>query len=223
VDLPGLVTLVKELNRTRKAGEYEIELVKYLGKEYLNQCRIEVGSNFAPESIVRDFSGKPLKKNGHQNCIVLINNEIYVHPKIRAKIADDVIGVNHSSLANGQMVAFAGSLVHTDKHGWVLENTSGHYGTRVTQIRNFLEKLSAKTNLADLKVKLKLSEEEKKDEGEDEQLEDAAHFLKRTAHVLDLIAAQKPRPRRNKQVLGQAEGNVVPVMMEPSITKGVPT
>ncbi|MDF1654793.1 MAG: hypothetical protein P1U34_06725 [Coxiellaceae bacterium] len=113
-----------------------------------------------------------------QNCLVMCGNRIYIHPKTRSsagifnslrttlgipvevtdgelKTKDNaIIGINHSSLSAGQRVQFAGSLVFDDAHGWVLENTTGHYQTRAYQLLQVLKQLAINGfNLTQITVK----------------------------------------------------------------------
>ncbi len=72
-----------------------------------------------------------IKPDETQNCVVVNGGNVYVHPKVKS--APSTTGVNHSSLSFGRGVDFAGSLVKRNDR-WVLNNTTGHYGTRPSKI-----------------------------------------------------------------------------------------
>lgn len=191
LDFEGFKDLVKELNAKRGPKEYDMQLIKYLSKESLSERQIQAGSNFAPDGGPTDVAGRPLEKGKHQNCVVMLGKDIYIHPKVRANIGKDILGVNHSSLAGRQMVSFAGSFVHDAQHGWVIENTTGHYGTRFTQMRNFLEQLESKTNIEDLTVKFYILNPGAKGEKEEDYTiiyKKAADFLKQSEKSFKAMA-----------------------------------
>jgi len=153
--------------------ETEVKVVKYFSSENLKKLKLDVNkSHFNCDGNIVTVLGMPLEKDEVQNCVVMLNDtdsSIYIHPKTRSvsgdiknavfsnKIEerDGLIGVNHSSLSEGKRVKFAGSFIHTRKYGWMLDNTSGHYGTYCYQIPFFLKTLQEKgCDIKDLTVKL---------------------------------------------------------------------
>ncbi len=126
-------------------------------------------------SDILSSSGAALLKEGQQNCVVLYNNHIYIHPKVRCvmgEVKEEVlpglnpaesgikgrIGINHSSLSHGRQVCFAGSIVQASSNSWIIENTSGHYITRAFQIKALLNALKERgMDLSKLMVKLWIS------------------------------------------------------------------
>ncbi len=138
----------------------QVKVIKYFSPSNLTQCELNVvNSDFSTSGQIVTSNGLALTKHGHQNCVVMQNDQIYIHPKVRSTLGglassvmpeDDIafppgntqglIGVSHSSLASGR-VQFAGSIMHTEKHGWVIDNRTGHYATRAYQLRIFLDKL----------------------------------------------------------------------------------
>jgi hypothetical protein len=155
-----LVDLIDTFNQSPPTfPQNQLRFIKYFSPEYLSQLVLDPAhSSFTRDGIISTVSGLSLIKNGHQNCIVMHQDgSIYVHPKIRGGSSLNHWGVNHPSLAplNGSPIAFAGSFVHTSETGWVLENTTGHYGTRATQMRHFVAKLKEMgCDLASLTIKL---------------------------------------------------------------------
>ncbi|MDF1796652.1 MAG: hypothetical protein P1U63_08970 [Coxiellaceae bacterium] len=159
----------------------DLRLVKYFSAE--NRAPFELQRITAAGEILT-IDDKPLakinKETGEpiQNCIVMTGNRLYVHPKTRsssgifsalrdalglpctpkdekAKTSEPaIIGINHSSLSGGERVQFAGSLVFNEDHGWVLENTTGHYQTSAYQLIHTLKQLASNGfNIAQLTVK----------------------------------------------------------------------
>ena len=130
----------------------QLKIIAYFSQENLHKYELDVlSSSFAMEGNIVSRSGITLRKEGWQNCVVWHDNKIYIHPKVRATPADleagetpqmGVIGVSHSSFSQGKDVAFAGSFLHDQTHGWILENTTGHYGSRAYQLIQFLEFLN---------------------------------------------------------------------------------
>jgi hypothetical protein len=139
-----------KLNHLEKA---QVRLIRYFPAERLESYELDVKSTTECQtSEILSKDGKALCKNGQQNCVVLFNDHIYIHPKIRAVpgpvshevlpdlIADPdtkkgTIGVYHPSFSQGHQVSFAGSIVFDKKLGWVHENTSGHYFPSAYQIK----------------------------------------------------------------------------------------
>ena len=146
-----------------------------------------------------------LKKEGHQNCVVMVNDKygkqhIYAHPKVRS-VPGDVVGVSHSSLSQGNKVQFAGSFVHTTDKGWVIENTTGHFGTRPANMILFLETLKKQQHdLSQLTVKLWVPKDVKHPGVEEKDYtihyENALTFLERTQKSKAAIDAVLPISRR---------------------------
>jgi len=132
----------------------KVKVTRYFSGENLKKYELDAKSS--QENNLSDIvskNGTKLSKNGEQNCIVVYDNHIYIHPKVRCIVGSidhelmssseskptkkGLIGVSHSSLCHGHQVSFAGSIVR-DKNGWILDTTSGHYLTRVYQIKAFL-------------------------------------------------------------------------------------
>lgn len=117
---------------------------------------------------------------------MLQNGSIYAHPKVRPNMKENLLGVNHSSLSTGKGTLFAGSLIHHPEKGWIVENTTGHYGTRATQMRQFLMRLQDKKfPIHDLRVKLWISKNPSNPSAEESDYdileENALTFLQRTS------------------------------------------
>lgn len=145
-DFPDLPAKTK-LEHIQKA---DVRLIRYFSDENLQDYELDVN---AQQDLSQLFTknGMALLKDGQQNCVVVCQNRIYVHPKVRSskgvsltleqdtdKVSSSsqgVIGTSHSSLSQGKVVSFAGSIVWDKKYGWLLENTSGHYVTRPHQIK----------------------------------------------------------------------------------------
>ena len=121
----------------------EIQMIKYFSKKNLKDFElIPETSDFSLPGAITTRNGNQLAKREHQNCLVMLHNgNIYAHPKVRPNMKENLLGVNHSSLSSGKGTLFAGSLIHHPDKGWIVENTTGHYGTRATQMRQFLIKL----------------------------------------------------------------------------------
>lgn len=137
----------------------ECRLVAYLSPQNLVACQLDISHSLQiPDGDIVDQSGRALSKtHEHQNCFVIINNKLFIHPKVRASIANGdhpTIGINHTSLSHGQATQFSGSFVYTDSHGWVLENSSGHYRPQIKHLSFALEQLErAGMNLSLLTVR----------------------------------------------------------------------
>lgn len=171
-----------------------IQLIKYFKPDTLSHFELDVTrSNFSKDGIIATQDGTVLQKNGHQNCLVMLHDgHVYVHPKVRADTKSNIVGINHSSMAKGQSVAFAGSLVHHNEQGWVIENTTGHYGTRATQMRTFLVGLEQRMVPIDqLTVKLWIPKAPDnpgiKESDYDIIMENASSFLSRTSKSIKAI------------------------------------
>lgn len=198
LDLKNLVKadimhIISEYNKT-VPGRDQIQLIKYLSPQSLSHFELAPEkSNFEKQGNIETQDGTKLKKEGHQNCLVLLHDgHIYVHPKVRSDTQNNVIGINHSSLAKGQNVAFAGSFVHNEDTGWIIENSTGHYGTRATQMRNFLLELEKKMVPIDqLTVKLWIPKDPKNPTASEADYdiitENAEAFLERTSKSIATI------------------------------------
>lgn len=146
IDQTDTTTILEAIETFSKQQPSEIptQLILYYSTENLAQFLLDISHSSFDKDII-SISGKTLKKNGIQNCVVMHQDgSIYIHPKIRGNLGKPLFSVSHSSLApaDGSALAFAGSFIHTQEKGWTLENNSGHYAPRVTQIRPFLEKLN---------------------------------------------------------------------------------
>ena len=211
-DYEKFIKIIKKmgLDPLQLAQETLIQIVKEHNKEALPANQIQMVTYFSPDAVknfelaplVSDFSkegrivtqnGTALKKEGHQNCLVMLHDgSIYTHPKVRANMQADVMGINHSSLTQGKKTIFAGSLVHDAQKGWVIENTTGHYGTRATQMRQFLVNLQQKmVPIEELTVKLWIPKDPSNPgiaESEYNIIEEnASDFLKRTSSSIKKI------------------------------------
>ena len=139
----------------------KVKIIKYFPPENLENCILDLGrSDFSSTGDIFNSAGVKLAKHSHQNCVVMSNNHIYIHPKVRSVLGSVIeeissekdlistpqtkglVGISHSSLSNNQRVQFAGSFVHDDKKGWVIDNRTGHYSTRAYQLRIFLDQLA---------------------------------------------------------------------------------
>ena len=132
--------LSQEIGLQRKIEilkESDFNVVKYFNRENLQNYKVEN---------IQSIDQIPgiMPTNGLQNCVVVNEGNVYVHPKIKSE--HSVIGINHSSLSFGNNVDFAGSLVNRDGR-WVLNNTTGHYGTRPSKISACL-KAFAENNIS---------------------------------------------------------------------------
>ena len=132
----------------------KVRVTRYFTDDHLQQYELNIKASM--ENKLTDIisqNGMKLTKGGHQNCVVVYQNHVYMHPKIRCVTGDishevlkepaenkqpGTIGVSHSSLCHGRQVSFAGSFVYDDKKGWTVENTSGHYITRAYQVKELL-------------------------------------------------------------------------------------
>ena len=161
---------VEKLHYIERAG---VRLTRYFSAENLKKYELDVKST--TESALSDIfsvSGTTLCKDGQQNCVVVSDGHIYIHPKVRSVIGptfheiirdvavdpdikQGIIGVYHSSLSQGHQVSFAGSIVFDKDLGWTLDNTSGHYFPHAYQIKPLLIALQEKgMDLSKFMVKL---------------------------------------------------------------------
>lgn len=151
-DFTQLGTLEKLIHIERA----QVKLIRYCSPENLKNYELDVRSSIvSPSSDIFSREGTALCKDGQQNCVVLFDGHIYIHPKIRAlpgpvyhevipdlvrdpNMKNGAIGVYHSSFSRGHQVSFAGSLVFEKDFGWILDNTSGHYIPSAYQIKPLL-------------------------------------------------------------------------------------
>jgi hypothetical protein len=185
-----ILELISSFNQQQSSPQHHLKLIKYFSPDYLSRFLLDPErSSFGQESALITVSSLELMKGGHQNCTVMHKDgSIYVHPKIRGGSSPDQFGVNHTSLAppDGSAIAFAGSFVHTVDNGWILENTTGHYGSRATQMRNFVAKLKEiEFDLSPLTIKLWIPKNPKNPSDKEEDYtiikENADEFLERTS------------------------------------------
>lgn len=182
-----------------------IRLVRLFSPENIKKHEIDLAtSSFTTDGDVLNMNGVPLEKGDRQNCIVMIDGHIYIHPKVRSTpLSDDsedlgIIGINHSSFSQGRAVEFAGSLSFTPEHGWVIENTTGHYGTRAYQLNHFIKTLATKgVDISLLAVRLHIPKSHTGDKrGYDIYQENAVEFLsriERSKENLDRSIAKTPK------------------------------
>ncbi|VVC75525.1 hypothetical protein AQUSIP_08150 [Aquicella siphonis] len=176
-----------------------IRIIRYFSAANLQHHELDIRqSSFTADGNIVSNGGNLLKKAGHQNCVALYQGKIYIHPKVRSvpgclDAADSaeseqkgIIGVSHSSLCQGSDVPFAGSFIHDEKYGWIIENTTGHYSTRAYQLILFLEVLAKQgVDLSLLTVKTWIPHEPKRrppslhEADYDTHYENAAAFLAR--------------------------------------------
>lgn len=195
-----------------------MQVVRYFSGENLEKYALDVKATNKNKNFVTQGKIEALKK-GHQNCVVMLQNgAIYFVPKVRS-VAGDIkpyilvegkdiksssdtssalLGANHSSLSNGSMVSFAGSFVFDEKQNtWTIENTTGHYGTRVTQVRAFLQKLEDKgLDISPFSVKFWVPKDPKNpgllESDYDISIENAKEFLDRTNLTISTLGMSKP-------------------------------
>lgn len=157
-------THLDPVEKIKLLSEAKVKIIRYYSEACLSNYELSaVNSNFSKEGNIVTVNGTMLLKKGHQNCVVLQDGHIYAHPKVRSIVGDiseevgefkldttgttqphGRIGVSHSSLANMKKTQFSGSFVYNEEHGWIIENTTGHYATKAYQIRNFLAALKNK-------------------------------------------------------------------------------
>jgi hypothetical protein len=140
----------------------KVQVVKYLSGDNLSKYELDIKETNKTKNFITCGKIEAIKKED-VNCVVMLQNgHVYFTPKIRS-IAGDIrplvlvngqeiklttdktsalLGLNHSSLSNGLMVRFAGSFTYDEQSKtWVIENTTGHYGTRAIHLRGFLQDL----------------------------------------------------------------------------------
>lgn len=184
----AVLQVILDYNKQTPKGS-EIQMIKYFSPDNLQQFNLSLKkSDFSTDGHIVTQNGSELRKKGHQNCLIMLHDgSIYVHPKVPANIEANVMGINHSSLAKGQNVAFAGSFIHDDKDGWIIENTTGHYGTRATQMRGALLNLVKQGfSIENLTVKLWIRNPESKTY--ETFTENAAVFLNRTSQSVEALS-----------------------------------
>src|SRR5574338_145456 len=75
------------LSRTEKfmhLARANVRIIRYYADTSLHQHELDIThSRFTSDGEIISCSGIPLKKNGHQNCVVFNQGKIYIHPKIR--------------------------------------------------------------------------------------------------------------------------------------------
>jgi hypothetical protein len=216
--------------------EAKVKVIKYFSPKNLLAFELDAKTtDFGHIGDVSTQGGIDLKKEGHQNCVVMIADDkygaphIYTHPKVRSipgaivttvipeeekketkeekketkeekketstrgsEKKEGLVGISHSSLSGGKVVSFAGSFIHIEKMGWVIENTTGHYGTRVSNMGLFLQTLQDKgCDISDLTIKLWIAKNPKKPGVEEKdytiKYENAIDFLNRTQKSKDQI------------------------------------
>jgi hypothetical protein len=141
-----ILELMNRFNQAQPSENTRLKLILLMNARNRENFLIsQQKTSFLSDAEPVTVGGLKLQKGGVRNCIVMHQDgSIYIRPKIIGDLASNRIGVSHSSLAplNGEPVAFAGCFVHTREKGWMLENVSGHYGTRATQMRYFVQQLS---------------------------------------------------------------------------------
>lgn len=149
-------TQLETIEKLKHIDKANVRLTRYFSPENLKNYELDVKSTIENSfSEILNKGGTALCKDGQQNCVVLLNGHVYVHPKIRAMsgslfhelmpdfvenptVKNGTIGVYHSSFSRGHPVSFSGSIVFDDALGWILENTSGHYFPSAYQIKPLL-------------------------------------------------------------------------------------
>jgi hypothetical protein len=139
----------------------EARFVCYYSAKNLETLQLDTeASGFNREQDIVDISGNKLIKVGEQqNCIIMRDDKIYIHPKVISKSTDILdpefsLSVGHGSLSRGKPVQFAGVFYFSTTHGWVLENASGHYAPRPYHLRKFIETLHHRgMNISQLTIK----------------------------------------------------------------------
>jgi hypothetical protein len=181
----------------------QVKVIRYIAPKNLAGCELDARlSSFTSDIYNKDESALP--KEGHQNCVVMRDGHIYIHPKIRsvpgnisheviphAEVSGGRVGVSHSSLRRDGPVQFAGSFVHDAKSGWRIENSTGHYATQPFQLRNFLIKLKDQgMDLNQLTVRMMVSKKGKASHTDSNDdfivIDENAHaFLERVSSSLE--------------------------------------
>ncbi|MDR3501161.1 MAG: hypothetical protein P4L79_01085 [Legionella sp.] len=164
------LTIIEKLEHLEKAN---VRVTRYFSEENLKRYELDVNATLATDlTDIFCMDGSALIKGGHQNCLVIQDNRIYICPKIRCvtgAIDDEVllssepdvaikkgtIGHSHSSLSSGHEVSFAGSVVHEKDGTWQWNNLSGHYVTDAYQMRALVTALQDKgMDLSKLTLKI---------------------------------------------------------------------
>jgi hypothetical protein len=148
-DLP----VIEKLKHLEKAN---VRVTRYFSEENLKRYELDIDATLATNlTDIFCMDGSALIKGGHQNCLVVLNNRVYICPKIRCvtgaidnevllssehdeAIKRGTIGHSHSSLSSGHEVSFAGSVVQEKDGTWQWNNLSGHYVTDAYQTRALL-------------------------------------------------------------------------------------
>lgn len=202
IDIDSLTTkqlwsVLASLNEQQKTHKISLQL--YFCSSYLSQFLLDNKlTSFETHDALISVGGKVLEKNGVQNCVVMHQDgSIYIHPKVRGDLATNISGVSHASLApmDGSAIAFAGSFIHSEEHGWILENTSGHYGPRITQLRSFVKKLHEQgLDIKPLTVRFWIPNTKSGEKSYTTMEENAWTFLERTSKNIMALDEMLPNP-----------------------------
>ncbi len=124
-------------------SELQLKIIRYYSLKNLSLLQLDI-DYFNQFDEMRTLNGIFAIKGNHQNCVVLRDGNIYMHPKVRSnpQLLEDGYGVSHTSLGGTQAVCPCS--LRYDNHRWILENTTGHFGTRITQMRFILKVMSDK-------------------------------------------------------------------------------
>jgi hypothetical protein len=206
--------LIDKTNKTTSTASKEefidalvktkVKIITYFKPENCVTHQLDIAL-FNKTGVLANKAGINALKDGHQNCLVFYQGKIYLHPKIRSNPESlpshphvpGLVGLSHTSYTRGDRAPFVGSFTH-DGENWLLENTTGHYGTRATQLRKFVEFLnSMEMDLSSIKVKCWIPKDPSnpKDDEEDYHIliEDALSFLKRTNDSLSSTNEKKSK------------------------------
>lgn len=206
IETPEKFKLLSPIRKLEILERAELKVIKYFSPSNLGYFELNASeSKFDRAGDIVTCGGLLLKKDDHENCVVMQNNRIYICPKIRSKLgpicseviagtesstSPGLIGVSHSSLSLNGRIQFAGAFFHTAEHGWVLDNSSGHYTTHAYQFRVLLEKLEEQgVLLENLTIRMFISKTGETtptdtDDNFDIFYENAADFLSRTRKSL---------------------------------------
>lgn len=202
------------------------KVIRYISNKEIPQYALDI-KEFNKNNDIRTLSGIQAIRENHQNCFVYDRGEFYMHPKLRSKpgtIEEQGIGMSHSSFSHGKRIEFAGSLVNDGK-GWILENSTGHYATRIVQLRKVLMMLVEKgMDVSQLRVRSFIAKKPGKhaadDEGFDITLESADNLLARTNKSilrvnqhLEQVAAESPGAELSSQ--GALKGSCLDPKISP--------
>lgn len=183
--------------------EIKAKLIVYLSAKQLPYFQLDI-ERFNKEQLIVNRAGTLAQPAEHQNCLVLYKGKFYMHPKVRSQPEAapshaslglmGMIGLSHSSFGKSDDISFAGSFLHDGK-GWILENTSGHYGTPAFNLVLALEELQKQgLELANLRVKTWYPRTPSTDSSDNAdyiiRLEPATVFLHRTQQSLRQIDSQ---------------------------------